>query len=1261
MTHQRRHFLLPLLLAALTPLWAKSDSWVLPGLANSDGRNGARFESTVSVLNAGTSESSVAFGFVPATGAIPSPASRPLKPGETLVFQNAIRDLFDLEGSLGALTVASSAPLVLGGATRNVANPDATYGVGLEAVRSGFEIPAGATGHAIWLSHAGTEGPGSRANVTVTLLDPGTSVLLEIRDASGALQGSLPLSAQTPVTWQDSVGDLTSGRLVDPGYAVLKVITGRAIGFVSTVDNATGDGLLSTFLPAPSGETDILIDGATRSSGANGTKWTTALRLMNPGTSPAVVSIDAFGVAPAPAKWRVERTVAPSSIVTIEDVLSELGAAEGSAGALRIRSNSPVLALAATTTPDPAGGPGRFGVTQPPVVHRGGMHGPGTTVTLVGLAHTARLRTNFALLADGTGACGTATLRDRSGKATGSVAFKLSSSEWRQKSLPDWFGTEEVGEGSRIDVAVTSGALDAYAPVVDNATGDAAVVAPVRLPASCDGAVAGPAGSASTTLTIGAAAGRIRPLLGVNIGPIPAGESTVDLTDAYHEAGVTTIRTHDYYGPLDMATLYPNQNADPANPASYNFTASDAVFEKILAGFFEPCLRLGDSYSAQPGYPPAVPRRPINQDNWVRAAVEVVRHYDDAARWKGRPLRTVEIWNEPDNRQFWDGTVDEFASLFVKAAKALKQEFPHLLIGGPGYSPFATVAPQGQAQPRNLIAAMKREGVSVDYFSFHIYSNDPVVYRTSARFLRGELDANGFSAVPLAITEWNTETRNLPRSEAIALRTGGRGAAIVSAVQVVLQEEGLVESHVYRGPDPSPSAPEFYGIFYSDGRPKRSALALSLWKRLADHPERLALTNSRASGPVLYAVAGRDSSGDISVLVANPSTGSGTVRLLMPGASSISCVRVDEISDASTEITTRTIMGDTVSIRVSPFCLGAMTFGEDWGWGSSEADTFTILDRYFELGGNFIDTANFYTRGHSEKIIGDYFAARPALRQKAVIATKFYSNLYTGDPNGGGGSRKSMMAALEQSLRRLQADHIDLYWLHCWDRFTPVEETMRALDDAVRAGKIRYIGFSDTPAWKTAQAQTLALMRGWTPLIALQIEYSLLERTVEGELIPMALEMGLGVTPWSPLRSGVLSGKYTRQTRASDAPGRGQWVTFSLTDNAYDVIDVLKRVAQEHETTPARVALAWVQSRPGVVSTIIGARTLTQLEDNLGGLEIRLTPDQLNALDEVSKPALSFPVGFLKNAGPFGYGGTTINGESFPVNPLAPVDDFQRY
>jgi aryl-alcohol dehydrogenase-like predicted oxidoreductase len=348
-------------------------------------------------------------------------------------------------------------------------------------------------------------------------------------------------------------------------------------------------------------------------------------------------------------------------------------------------------------------------------------------------------------------------------------------------------------------------------------------------------------------------------------------------------------------------------------------------------------------------------------------------------------------------------------------------------------------------------------------------------------------------------------------------------------------------------------------------------------------------------------------------------------------------------------------------LRVSPLCLGAMTFGEEWGWGSNAGISEKIIGRYLEQGGNFIDTANGYTKGHSEKIIGDHLGQYPSKRDRVVIATKFFTNMYTGDPNGGGASRKAIIESCNQSLRRLQTDYIDLYWMHAWDKFTPVEETMRAFDDLVTAGKVRYIGFSDTPAWKVAQAQTIAQLRGWTPLIALQVEYSLVERTIEGELVPAALELGLGITPWSPLKSGVLSGKYTRENAAGTQPGRGARVSNVLNDTTFKILDVLRNVAGQLGTSPARVALGWLLTRPGVTSVIIGARTPEQLEDNLGALSVGLAPEQIAALEEISRPKLNFPFDFLKNVGTFGFNGTTINGETFNVNPLAPQNDSERF
>src|ERR1700733_2052066 len=242
-------------------------------------------------------------------------------------------------------------------------------------------------------------------------------------------------------------------------------------------------------------------------------------------------------------------------------------------------------------------------------------------------------------------------------------------------------------------------------------------------------------------------------------------------------------------------------------------------------------------------------------------------------------------------------------------------------------------------------------------------------------------------------------------------------------------------------------------------------------------------------------------------------------------------------------------------LRVSPLCLGAMTFGEDLGWGTSVEESQQIIDRYTELGGNFIDTANFYTRSHSEKILGDQLGRHPARRDRLVIATKFSGNLYPGDPNGGGSGRKSLVNACENSLRRLQTDYIDLYWLHIWDANTPIEETMAALDDLVRAGKVRYLGVSDTPAWKVAEANVTAKFRGWSQFIGLQIEYSLLERSVEQELVPMALELGLGITPWSPLKSGLLSGKYTRANAGKVTADRAMFMQHLHNEKTWTIVD----------------------------------------------------------------------------------------------------------
>ncbi len=347
-------------------------------------------------------------------------------------------------------------------------------------------------------------------------------------------------------------------------------------------------------------------------------------------------------------------------------------------------------------------------------------------------------------------------------------------------------------------------------------------------------------------------------------------------------------------------------------------------------------------------------------------------------------------------------------------------------------------------------------------------------------------------------------------------------------------------------------------------------------------------------------------------------------------------------------------------LRVSPLCLGAMTFGTDWSWGTEVAESRAMLDHYLEAGGNFIDTANVYTKGHSEAILGDYFAERGG-RDRMVLATKFCGSLHHGDPNAGGASRKAIQQQLEQSLRRLRTDCVDLYWMHFYDPHTPLDETMRALDDLVRAGKVRYLGVSDTAAWRVAQGQAEALFRGWSPFVALQIEYSLIERTVEHDLVPMAQAHGLGVTPWSPLKGGLLTGKYGRNHQPQGEGRHVPGVSKSLTERNYSIIEAAEAVAADLGTSVAEVALAWVLSRPGVTSPIIGARTLAQLEGNLRSLALTLPAEMIARLDAASEPAPIFPHAFLANTRHVMQSGTTINGVTSDPWALAPASDQERW
>jgi aryl-alcohol dehydrogenase-like predicted oxidoreductase len=323
-------------------------------------------------------------------------------------------------------------------------------------------------------------------------------------------------------------------------------------------------------------------------------------------------------------------------------------------------------------------------------------------------------------------------------------------------------------------------------------------------------------------------------------------------------------------------------------------------------------------------------------------------------------------------------------------------------------------------------------------------------------------------------------------------------------------------------------------------------------------------------------------------------------------------------------------------LRVSPLALGTMTFGNDWGWGADETESRRIFDAYVDRGGNFVDTANAYTNGTSERLVGEFAQGR---RERLVISTKYTMATRPGDPNSGGNHRKSMVVSVEESLRRLKSDYIDLLYVHQWEGLTPTEEVLRGLDDLVRQGKVLYIGLSDIQAWQASRMQVIADLRGWTPFVALQSEYSLVERTPERDLIPMSRELGLGFMPWAPLANGVLSGKYSRAdlgaqqegvhgTRKAIAGGYG-----SLSERSLKIADVVAEVAKETGRSSAQIALAWLFTQRGVTAPLLGARTLDQLENNLGAFEVSFSDDQLKRLDTVSAIELGFPHTLLR--GPF--------------------------
>jgi aryl-alcohol dehydrogenase-like predicted oxidoreductase len=325
-------------------------------------------------------------------------------------------------------------------------------------------------------------------------------------------------------------------------------------------------------------------------------------------------------------------------------------------------------------------------------------------------------------------------------------------------------------------------------------------------------------------------------------------------------------------------------------------------------------------------------------------------------------------------------------------------------------------------------------------------------------------------------------------------------------------------------------------------------------------------------------------------------------------------------------------------LRVSELFLGAMTFGEQGGVGAPPQECARILDAYADAGGNVVDTAINYRGGASEEILGELLQER---RDRFVLSTKYTVTRDREDPNAAGNNRKNLRLSLETSLRRLRTDYIDIYWVHMWDRHTPAEETVRALDDQVRAGKILYTGISDAPAWVISRASTLAACHGWTAFTGVQAPYNLLQRDIERELLPMAEDLGMAVAAWSPLADGILSGKFSGTTTPGQ-PSRTDPV--SVSEQQHSVAALVTEVAAGLGATPAQVAIAWTRTRSPAIYPIIGARRLSQLLDNLGAADLDLPAEAVARLTTATEPDLGFPLAFIRSNTPWVFGAAALPG-----------------
>jgi hypothetical protein len=418
---------------------------------------------------------------------------------------------------------------------------------------------------------------------------------------------------------------------------------------------------------------------------------------------------------------------------------------------------------------------------------------------------------------------------------------------------------------------------------------------------------------------------------GANIGPIPSGESTnPPVTAGYHDIGVNCIRTHDYYGPLDMKVMYPDQGANPALPESYSFTTSDGVWQAILTNGFCPYFRLGNSYTNLGPY------APTNQPNWIEAAVQVIKHYTNAALWGTNVLRYVEIWNEPDNADFWEQGPDsrrKFFAFFTAVAQRLRTEFPDLKIGGPGVTPAAFLAPANTNYIPQFLEHLRSNRVALDFLSWHVYSNEPSNYVQAARFYRACLDSCDFTNTEQHVTEYNSDNR---ANNDVSLRAWLPGAAINTAAWIAMQQENVALATIYRGPDPALSAPFFYGIFYADAQPKAVALSSKLCNTLAGYSERLRVTFDSTN---LWAIAGQRSN-EVAVLISNPTTNSVAWDLSLSGGRVPQSPRLTDIVATSTNTTYPNVIYWT--LRTNDLAVGSQTIGP---WGVQFV-TFGILSDY---------------------------------------------------------------------------------------------------------------------------------------------------------------------------------------------------------------------------------------------------------------------------------------------------------------------------